>query len=105
MLAERVDIVQDDSGPTAAAWAVITDFSRSQGDKIDFSSIDGNLRLLGDQAFQFVGTAKFSGAAGELRYEYSKNVTLIHDTNGDGAADFSIELSKKAALFMDDFVL
>ncbi|TGN62043.1 glycosyl hydrolase family protein [Paracoccus liaowanqingii] len=95
-----------DSGPTAAARDVMTDFSRSQGDKIDFSFIDGNLRLSGDQAFQFVGTAKFSGTAGELRYEYSKNVTLIHaDTNGDGAADFSIELSKKTALFMDDFVL
>ncbi|WP_410219198.1 M10 family metallopeptidase C-terminal domain-containing protein, partial [Paracoccus sp. (in: a-proteobacteria)] len=95
-----------DSGPTAAARDVITDFNRSQGDKIDLSAIDANLLLSGDQAFRFVGTAGFSGAAGELRYEYSKNVTLIHaDTTGDGAADFTIELSRKTVLLEDDFIL
>jgi Ca2+-binding RTX toxin-like protein len=34
---------------------VIRDFSRAEGDKIDFSAIDANAALSGDQEFSFVG--------------------------------------------------
>jgi serralysin len=101
-----VFLTSADANLAAAARDVITDFNRSQGDKIDLSAIDANPHLCCDHAFKFVGTGGFSGKEGQLRYEYSKNVTLIQaDINGDGAADFSIELSKKTTLFMDDFVL
>lgn len=95
-----------DTGPTSAQRDVVRDFDRSQGDRIDLSAIDANLHLPGDQAFRFVGAAGFSKTAGELRFEHSKNITLVHgDTNGDGIADFSIEFSRKFALIADDFLL
>lgn len=94
------------SGPTMAARDLITDFNRSQGDKIDLSAMDANPYLCCDQSFLFLGSADFSGSSGELRFEHGKNVTLIHaDINGDGATDFSIEMSKKTTFLIDDFFL
>jgi serralysin len=94
------------STPSALQRDVIADFERLHGDRIDLSAIDANRHLAGDQSFTFVGTSGFSKTPGELRYEYSKNVTLIHgDTNGDGVADFSIELSRKVVLGATDFML
>lgn len=95
-----------DTAPSATQRDVITDFDRAQSDRIDLSGIDANLHLAGDQGFRFLGTGSFSKKAGELRYEHSKNVTLVHgDTNGDGIAHFSIELSRKISLIADDFML
>lgn len=95
-----------ETGPSASQRDLITDFDRTQGDKVDLAAIDANINLAGDQGFRFLGTAGFSKRAGELRYEYSKNVTLVHgDTNGDGIADFTIEFSRKIALNADDFLL
>ncbi|SCY88907.1 family 16 glycosylhydrolase [Paracoccus tibetensis] len=95
-----------ETGPTAAQRDVITDFNRAQGDRIDLSEIDAIAGLAGDQAFRFIATAGFSKTSGELRYEHNKNVTLVHgDTDGDGIADFTIELSSKIALVVDDFIL
>ncbi|HEX8483325.1 MAG TPA: Calx-beta domain-containing protein, partial [Allosphingosinicella sp.] len=45
----------------------IQDFNA--GDLIDLSRIDANTLVAGDQAFNFVGNAAFSGTAGELRFE------------------------------------
>jgi serralysin len=62
-------------------------------DKLDLSGLDANSRESGDQAFKFVGNAGFSGQAGELR-AYSTNGTnfLAGDVNGDGIADFIVNL-------------
>ena len=59
----------------------ITDFSHAQGDKIDLSAIDADTGAAGDQAFSFIGTALYSGVAGELRYHSDGVVTTV-------AADF-----------------
>jgi Ca2+-binding RTX toxin-like protein len=70
------------TGVTAATADVITDFNRSQGDRIDLSSIDANLVSSGGQAFTFIGTAAFSGAPGQLRYFHSGGNTFIEMQTG-----------------------
>jgi Ca2+-binding RTX toxin-like protein len=84
----------------------ITDFSHVQGDKIDLMAIDAKTTVAGDQAFGFIGTALFTGIAGQLRYAASGGVTTIAgDVNGDGASDFHIQLTGTIALVAGDFVL
>ncbi|HEX8126580.1 MAG TPA: cadherin domain-containing protein [Allosphingosinicella sp.] len=96
----------DVSESTAASRDLITDFSRSQGDKISLSGIDANSLLSANQAFTFIGTLAFSNVAGQLRYETSGGVTTIFgDVNGDGIADLQIQLSGSVPLIASDFVL
>jgi serralysin len=101
-----------DSGVGAAGRDVITDFSRAQGDKIDLSGIDAQVSFNGDQAFTFIGTDEFDGAAGQLRYDWVVTPHHAHDTtrlsgdvNGDGVADFEITLNGLHALTASDFML
>lgn len=75
-------------------------------DDIDLSTIDARAHTSGNQAFSFIGTALFSGAEGELRYQKSSGHTFIMgDTNGDGAADLMIELNKLIGITKSDFIL
>lgn len=82
----------------------ITDFA--SGDLIDVSGWDANTGVAGDQAFTFIGTAAFSGAAGELRY-YDDGVDthILGDINGDSLADFEILLTGVVVPVSGDFVL
>ena len=76
------------------------------GDKIDLHLIDANASLPGDQAFSFIETNAFSGAAGQLRYAASGGNTLVSgDVSGDKVADFSILVSGAHAFGASDFVL
>ncbi|MBO9623859.1 MAG: M10 family metallopeptidase [Sphingomonas sp.] len=60
-------------------------------DKIHLAGIDANIGEAGDQAFDFVGDAAFSGTAGELRSYTSGGLNfLAGDVDGDGLADFTI---------------
>lgn len=94
------------SGTSATTRDVITDFSRAEGDRIDLSGIDANSRASGDQAFRFVGTASFSGTAGELRYQHTNGVTVVSaDLDGDRRADFTLELTGQVRLGGQDFLL
>lgn len=94
------------SDSTSASRDQILDFSRSQGDKISLSAIDANANVSSNQAFTFIGTAAFSGVAGQLRYETSGGTTTISgDVNGDGIADLQILVSGSLALISSDFVL
>ncbi|HEX8379571.1 MAG TPA: M10 family metallopeptidase C-terminal domain-containing protein, partial [Allosphingosinicella sp.] len=87
----------------------IQDFN--SGDLIDLSRIDANTLVAGDQAFNFVGNAAFSGTAGELRFE---NISLggpvwmvQGDTNGDGVSDFEVVLviNPPDPITSSDFIL
>jgi Ca2+-binding RTX toxin-like protein len=83
----------------------ITDFAVGT-DKIDLSDWDANTGVAGDQAFTFVGTAAFSGAAGELRYyDDGVNTYVLGDITGDSIADFEIVLSGVMAPTAADFIL
>lgn len=60
-----------------------------QGDRFDLRAIDANINLDGQQTFQFINNASFTGIAGELRASRS---VLQADLNGDAVADFSVQL-------------
>ena len=95
---------QGDTG-TGAAADVVTDFVNYM-DKIDLRGIDSNSALAGDQAFSFIGTAAFSGTAGELRYMFDGTDTWVQgDWTGDGVADFEIVFTGSVTLWGTDFYL
>ena len=83
-----------------AARDVVHDFV-SGTDKVDLQTIDANAGLAGNQAFAFIDATLFSGKAGELRYNGS---VLMGDVDGDGAADFHIQLGV-AAVTAGDLLL
>jgi Ca2+-binding RTX toxin-like protein len=84
----------------------ITDFSRSQGDKIDLSKIDAKTAISGNQAFSFIGTAEFSSLKGELRYdEFGGDAYIEADVNGDAVADFELTLANVTYVTKSYFIL
>ncbi|MBG6178799.1 serralysin, partial [Labrenzia sp. EL_208] len=94
-----------DSGTTVSDRDLITDFV-SGTDLLDLSGIDADTGTAGNQAFRFLGTAAFDGAAGALRsaYDAGRNVTTIEgDTDGDGVTDFAIDLTGNVVLSDTDF--
>ena len=95
----------------AARRDVVTDF-KHLSDKIDLKDIDASTKLPGDQAFKFIGQQVFHHVAGELHViKFDKpgsalDMTIVEgDRNGDGIADFQIELSHLVVLTKADFVL
>ncbi len=84
----------------------IYDFSCKEGDRIDLKAIDTNTKAGGDQAFKFIGTEKFHGKAGELRFVKDDGDTFVYgDVNGNGKADFAIALDRLLTLTKSDFIL
>lgn len=77
---------------------VITDFSQANHEKIDVSGIP----IDGVDSFDFIGTHAFSGTAGELRF---KNEVLSGDVDGDGKADFQVQVDDHNSLDKGDFIL
>ncbi|MGL4962386.1 MAG: hypothetical protein ACRC67_14215 [Inquilinus sp.] len=85
---------------------VIGDFSHAQGDRINLSAIDADTGAAGNQAFTFIGTATYTGVAGQLRFHSNGAVTTIAgDVDGDGVSDFHIQLTGAIGLVAGDFVL
>ncbi|MBK5922432.1 hypothetical protein CCR90_01300 [Rhodovulum sulfidophilum] len=85
----------------------ITDFVRGE-DLLDLSGIDANSGLAGDQDFDFIGTAAFSGTAGELRADLTAvpgMTVILADINGNGAVDLEIRLDGLYSLAATDFLL
>jgi Ca2+-binding RTX toxin-like protein len=83
----------------------ITDWG--DGDTIDLSSIDANGAKKGDKAWKFL---KKEGApftkAGQVGFDQKKTVTYVQgDVNGDGKADFRLEVAGKIDFVKADFVL
>ncbi|WP_376087293.1 calcium-binding protein [Roseomonas sp. CCTCC AB2023176] len=84
----------------------ILDFNQAELDQIHLQTIDASTGLAGNQAFAFIGTAAFGKVAGELRYDAGQQATTIYgDTDGDGAADFAVQLAGKFTLTAADFML
>ena len=80
----------------------VLDFSSLQGDRIDLSTIDANTAIIGDDAFSYIDAAAFSNAPGELRFSGG---ILAGDVDGNGVADFEIQLVGVASLAVTDLVL
>lgn len=84
----------------------IRDFHRSEGDKIYLVGIDANTTQTGNQAFTFIGTAAFTGVAGQLHYSNNGVQTVLTgDVNGDKLADFTIKFTDAPGLIASDFIL
>ncbi len=95
-----------DSKLAAKSRDVIQDFSTAQGDKVDVSAIDANNVMAGSQDFSFIGTSGFTHHAGELRYATVKDSAFVYgDVDGNGNADFSMQLLHVASLHASDFIL
>jgi Ca2+-binding RTX toxin-like protein len=86
---------------SVAAPDSIRDFHHRQGDKIDLRGIEA--RSLGGDHFDFIGNAGFGNHAGELRFDAATHL-LQGDIDGDGAADFAIEINV-GHLARGDFLL
>ena len=95
-----------DSSPAVGQHDRITDFTPGY-DHIDLSSIDANSNTVAKEGFHFIGAAAFDGVPGRLNYSYdaSRNVTVLAgDTNGDGVADFAIDLVGNLVISASDIV-
>jgi Ca2+-binding RTX toxin-like protein len=98
-------------GKTKATRDVITDFKHGQ-DKIDLFDIDAIKGTAKNDKFKFIGSADFHHVKGELHFAKvdlagkTKDYTLVSgDINGDGKADFQLELKGLISLTKGDFVL
>lgn len=70
---------------------VILDFAKN--DLIDLSKIDANEAITGNQEFTFIGSSQFT-QAGQLRHFMTSSSVIIEgEINGDGIADFQIEMN------------
>lgn len=85
-----------------AGHDVIINFHHYQHDRIVLSGIDADSVIDGDQAFTYIHGADFHTVAGELRFA---NGVLQGDVDGDGAADFEVELTAVTALGQADLIL
>lgn len=84
------------SGVGAGNRDIISDFSQSDGDKINLSAVTAGL--------SFVYGGAFTGAK-QVRYEYDSGNTIVQiDSNGDGTADMEIQLTGTFSLTETDFV-
>ena len=77
-------------------------YTHAQGDRSDLAAIDARFTVAGYQAFSFIGTAAFTGVAGQLHYWHESGRTIV---SGNGTADFHITLTGNLALVSGDFVL
>jgi Ca2+-binding RTX toxin-like protein len=100
-----------DTGAASTTRDVIMDFVHLH-DEIDLKTIDASSRSSGNGDFLFIRTVAFHGIAGELRYAKvdlagaARDKTIVSgDVNGDGRADFQIELKGLVTLTATDFVL
>lgn len=85
---------------------VINGFDRG-ADVIDLRGVDA-ISGGADDAFTFIGTSAFSGAAGELRLQSlgGPNAVLVEgDVNGDGTADLQIFVNLQTTMLESDFLL
>jgi Ca2+-binding RTX toxin-like protein len=98
--------------PKGVNHDTIADFSGHgrEGDHINVRGIDANSHAAHNQNFHFIGAQSFHRKAGELHFvKHGTFVSVEGDVNGDGRADFQIDVHNLAAnlnsLTLGDFVL
>lgn len=88
------------------AHDTLMDMDPEFGDQIDLSAIDADHGTAGNQAFEFIGTAAFTGTAGEVRTEADgDDLMVLADVDGDQTADLAILVRDLTALTESDFIL
>lgn len=91
-----------DSRPGAATRDVIQNFVSGRDD-IDLSGIDANTTRAGNQAFTFNGATAKANAVWFV--DIGSDLVLRGDVNGDGRADFEIQLAALNQIRAGDFLL
>ncbi|MFN0194287.1 MAG: calcium-binding protein [Aestuariivirga sp.] len=89
---------------TVALPDQIVDFTHNE-DLIDLRTIDAKSATVANDAFTFIGAAAFTSVAGQLRAVVGAVTTITGDTDGNGTADFAIQLNNHAAVTAIDFLL
>ncbi len=79
---------------SGATRDIITDFQTGLDD-IDLRALQTDGR--------FIGNAAFTSTAGEVRYSVTTGL-VVGDLNGDGVADWTLNIANKAALTAADFL-
>lgn len=119
---EGFDILFGGTGSDRFDWDASSETSPGSGrdqvldfvqgsDKLDFARIDANSGTSTNDTFAFIGTAAFSGAAGQIRYQVVQDgqgtFTLVQgDVNGDRVGDFEVALINfNGVLTGSDFLL
>jgi Ca2+-binding RTX toxin-like protein len=93
-----------DSGTSQGEIDIIWDF-KSGSDKLDFSDIDADSSVSGDQAFKFIGGASFS-SEGQIRsYQYGSYTLVEINVSGSGGKDMMIALAHGVDVKAGDFIL
>jgi Ca2+-binding RTX toxin-like protein len=99
-------IKKTDTTTKAAGRDIIEDFRRLEKDRINVADMDADTKRHGDQDFTFIGKHAFNDIAGELRFEKKGGDTFVYgDINGDGKADFAIQIDDSINLIKHDFIL
>jgi Ca2+-binding RTX toxin-like protein len=95
-----------ESGVKISKRDTITDFNQTEGDKIDLSAIDANLKQAGKQPFSFIEEETFSStnATGQLRFDKETHI-LYGSINANDKPEFAIFLNGVNTLTIDDFIL
>jgi serralysin len=99
---DRFDFNSVKDSRKGAGHDIITDFNSAENDRIDLRTIDANTHLAGNQKFHFIGGQNFHHTEGELRF---KNGLLQGDVDGNGKADFEIQIDNITWLVKGDFIL
>ncbi|WP_374089091.1 cadherin-like domain-containing protein [Methylomicrobium lacus] len=95
-----------ESGIGAGSRDTVLDFRSSQSDKIDLAAIDAKASTTTNNAFSWIGSSAFTHVAGQLHYVLDNGNAIVEgDVNGDGSADFQIELVGITDLQASNFVL
>jgi Ca2+-binding RTX toxin-like protein len=84
---------------------IVVDFTAGV-DKLDLRAIDADAGRKGSQKFTWIDDAEFKvGQAGQLReYDLNGRHFIAGDTNGDGIADFTVEVLNVSNLTPSDFL-
>jgi Ca2+-binding RTX toxin-like protein len=104
--ADQFVFANGDLAASAPGSDRITDFTRAHGDRIDLSQIDAKTATTGNDAFTWIGSGAFTGAAGQLQATSAAGGWQVAgDTNGDGVADFILMVTTTDPLAAGDFLL
>ena len=98
--------VADFGGNTTSTADCFLDFGAAQGNRLHLSAIDADANTAASDEFTFIGTAAFSGVAGQLRYfQQAGDTFFAGDLNGDSSADFMVRVVGSHTLTAGNFVL
>ena len=88
----------------------VTDFSQTQGDKLDFRGLKEHSLFRGGERLSFLAReeAAFTNVKGQVRYDQNdeKDETYVQvDLDGNGVADFQVTLDDSLTLTAADLML